>query len=138
MARDVLGAVTLEGGSALPAALGQTTKAASVGVAEASDSLPVVAISPRTMTHTSVAQSTGSASALASNASRKYACFQNIDAAINIALNLAGGTATAITGIVLRPGQSYEMSAAMGNLTTSAITSIAASGTPTLLVTEGV
>lgn len=90
-----------------------------------------------TMAHTAPSVTTSSGTALASNASRRYALFQNMSLTINIGLNLANGTASATTGIVLMPGQSYEMSGANGNLTTSAVTCCAASGTPSLLVTEG-
>lgn len=97
----------------------------------------VATLAALTMAHTAPSVTNASGTALAANASRKYALFQNTSTTINIGINLAGGTASATTGIVLMPGQSYEMSAANGNLTTGLVTCCAASGTPSLLVTEG-
>lgn len=89
-----------------------------------------------TMTH-SVGSATSTTSAmLASNASRKYALLQNIGSVdVDIKLN---ASAVAAQGIRLQAnGGSYEMSRAFGNLDTRAINGITASGTASVLVTEG-
>lgn len=90
-----------------------------------------------TMTHSAVAMTTASAAVLASNPNAKYRLFQvKTTAAGNVYLYV-GGTAVANTGIMLVPGQSYEMSPGSKNLDTRAITALVDTGTTTLFVTEG-
>lgn len=75
--------------------------------------------------------------ALAANTSAVYRVFQNTDATIIITLGL-GATPTSLVGVVLRPGDSYEMSSQIGNLFKGVVNAIAASGSPVLAVSEGV
>jgi hypothetical protein len=90
-----------------------------------------------TMTHSNFTVNTTSATILVLNANRKYARLQN-DGATTIYLNF-GATAVAGQGIRLEAnGGVYELSAAHGNLTTGGIRAIVASGTSSILVTEGV
>lgn len=91
-----------------------------------------------TFTHSAASVSAAGASvALAANLDRQYALLVN-DSAVVLYLNI-GGTATANTGIRLNPnGGSYEMGQGAGNLSTDAVSVIAASGTGNnLLVTAG-
>lgn len=86
--------------------------------------------------HTTAAMTGTSAAALAANGGRKYALIVN-DGSVDCYLKL-GATAVANEGIRLNAaGGSYEMSRNLGNLYTGAINGILASGTATLLVTEG-
>ncbi|KKL57775.1 hypothetical protein LCGC14_2232050 [marine sediment metagenome] len=86
--------------------------------------------------HTTASMTNASAAALALNNDRKYALIVN-DGAVDVYLNL-GGTAVANQGIrVNANGSSYEMSRNEGNLFDGVINGITASGTATLIVTEG-
>ena len=75
--------------------------------------------------------------ALAANANRKYASFQNIsDTAIFLTIN---SSAALNQGIMLNPnGGTYEMSIAAGNLDIRAVNAISAAASKALLVREGV
>lgn len=86
-------------------------------------------------THTAVAVGTSSVTALAASGTRQYALFVN-DSANTMYLNI-GGTASAGTGIRLNAGGgAYEMTIGAGNLSTAAITVVAAAGSAqNLLVT---
>lgn len=91
----------------------------------------------------SVNVTTASTTVKAANASRKYLLIQNISDTM-VDLNI-GGTAVAATGIRLAPGSatapggSYEMSAAMGNLSTAVVNGIHAGvGNKAVIVVEGV
>ena len=89
----------------------------------------------RSATHSAVTVGSSSTSALALNANRKAALFIN-DSDELMYLNI-GGTAAANTGIRLEAsGGKYEMSQELGNLSTAAITSICASGSKNLIITE--
>ena len=89
----------------------------------------------RTASHSAVTVGSSSTSALALNANRKAALFIN-DSDELMYLNI-GGTAAANTGIRLEAsGGKYEMSQELGNLSTAAVTSICASGSKNLIVTE--
>lgn len=111
------------------------------GTAITGGSLPVsIAASTQgytTATSTSVATSTSSGVALAANTNASYRYFFNTSATITVTLGL-GNTPTAGVGIVLPPNSSYEMSSEIGNLFKGVVNAIAASGTPSLAVTEGV
>ncbi len=88
------------------------------------------------MAHTTASMSSTSAAVLAVNNDRKYALIVN-DGSATVYLNL-GATATANAGIrVNANGGSYEISREAGNLTGVVINGITASGTATVLVTEG-
>ena len=88
------------------------------------------------MAHTTASMTTTSAAVLATNGAREYALIVN-DGSSACYLNL-GSTAVASEGIrVNANGGSYEMSRNWGNLYTGAINGILASGTATLIVTEG-
>lgn len=88
--------------------------------------------------HTAVSVLVTSTSVLSANRGRQYALFVN-DSSNIIYLRLDGVAATANTGIRLSAnGGSYEMSPLQGNLTQTAITAIALTGSSNLLVTEGV
>lgn len=87
--------------------------------------------------HTQPALTTASAIALAANPLAKYRLFQvPTTAAGNVYLGI-GVTAVVSTGILLQPGQSYEMSLASKNLDTRVVNALVATGTVSLLVTEG-
>jgi len=90
------------------------------------------------LAHSTLSVTTNSQTALAENANRKYASFQN-DSDTVIYLKV-GAAAVANEGIRLNPnGGSYEMSSATGNLDTRAVYAIhAGTGNKTLLVAEGV
>ena len=89
------------------------------------------------MAHTTASMTATSAAVLATNGGREYALIVN-DGSVACYLNL-GSTAVASEGIrVNANGGSYEMSRNWGNLYTGAINGILASGTATLIVTEGV
>ena len=88
------------------------------------------------MAHTQPSMSTTSAAALAANQAREYALFVN-DGAVTVYLRL-GATAVANQGIRLEAnGGSYEISRTQGNLYTGVVDGITATGTATVLVTEG-
>ena len=89
------------------------------------------------MAHTTASMTATSAAVLAANGAREYALIVN-DGSVVCYLNL-GSTAVANTGIrVNANGGSYEIGRNWGNLYTGAINGILASGTATLIVTEGV
>lgn len=90
------------------------------------------------ITHSVLTVTTASQTALAANANRKYASFQNdSDTAIYLKI---GAAAVANEGIRINPnGGSYEMSAAIGNLATGTVYAIhGGTGTKNLLIAEGV
>lgn len=89
-----------------------------------------------TLTHAATALSTVSTTALAANTAAKYRALQNTDTAALVTIRAGTAAAVAGTGIVLQPGQMYEMSAIWNNLDTRAFTAIAHSGTPLLATTE--
>ena len=90
----------------------------------------------KTLAHTTATATTTSSAMLASNSNRKYAFLQNIGTVdVYIKVN---ATAVASQGILLPAGGGfYEMSMAAGNLDTRAINGITASGSATVLATEG-
>lgn len=92
----------------------------------------------KTVTHSTLAVTTSSQTALAANANRKYALLAN-DSDTTIYVKI-GAAAVANQGIRLNPnGGSYEISAAIGNLHTGAINAIhGGTGTKNLLIAEGV
>ena len=88
------------------------------------------------MAHTTASMTATSAVVLAANGAREYALIVN-DGSVACYLNL-GSTAVASEGIRINAnGGNYEMGRNWGNLYTGAINGILASGTATLLVTEG-
>lgn len=90
-----------------------------------------------TMTHTTATATVTTSEMLATSASRKYALIQNIGT-VDVDIKI-GAAAVASQGIrLLANGGSYEMSVAQGNLATGAINGITASGSATVLVTQGV
>jgi hypothetical protein len=90
-----------------------------------------------TPTHTAPSATTTTSALLATNANRRYALLQNIGS-VDVFVKI-GASAVASQGIRLVSGGGYyEMSGAFGNLMTGAINGITASGTATVLVTEGV
>lgn len=97
----------------------------------------LVPIAPMTLTPTAVDVDSTEAEVLASNAARTYALFQNdSDTVIYLQID---DTAVAHEGIRLAAnGGSYEMSRALGNLSTAAIDAITLSGdNKRLLIVEG-
>lgn len=80
-----------------------------------------------------VAVGVASAVIAPANAARRYLMVINNHATAQIWLNVAGGTASAASGITLGPGDSYEL---QGYVPTGAITAIA-SATATAVVVEG-
>ena len=93
--------------------------------------------SKQTLTHTAVTVGASTSSALAANASRKYALLVNdSDAVIYLKI---GAAAVASEGIRINPnGGSYEMAPAYGNLDTRVVNAISSGAGKVLLVTEGV
>ena len=90
-----------------------------------------------TAQHTTASASTVSATALVANQNAIYRCFVN-DGTVPVYLSLANAAAVANQGIRLNAnGGSYEMSKKAGNLYKGLVTCITASGTATVLVTEG-
>lgn len=88
------------------------------------------------MAHTTASMTSTSAAVLAVNNDRKYALVVN-DGSATVYLNL-GATAVANQGVrVNANGGSYEISREAGNLTGVVINGITASGTATMLITEG-
>lgn len=88
-------------------------------------------------THTQPSATTTSGAMLAANKRRRYALFIN-DGAVDVYLDL-GTTAVANQGIRINAnGGSYEMSSHLGNLFVGAVNGITATGSATVLVTEGV
>ena len=87
-------------------------------------------------THTAVTVTNASGEALATNASRAWVLLENdSDSAIYCKV---GATAVANEGVRLNAnGGAWELSPRLGNHTTAAINCIVASGSKTLLVTEG-
>lgn len=89
------------------------------------------------MAHTTASMTGTSAAVLAANGAREYALVVN-DGSATCYLNL-GSTAVANTGIRINAnGGFYEISRRWGNLYTGAINGIAANGSATLIVTEGI
>lgn len=89
-----------------------------------------------TYTHTQPSATSTSGAMLNSNASRKYALLTNIGT-VDVFLKV-DATAVASQGILLQAyGGTYEVSPTNNNFTTAAINGITASGTATVLVTEG-
>jgi len=105
---------------------------------DANSNLALSAFAAVTFTHTAVNATTSDAQVLAANANRKYLLVIN-DSDTVIYL-MVGGTAVANQGIRLNAnGGNFEMSLAMGNLSTAAIRAIhAGTGNKALLFTEGV
>lgn len=93
-----------------------------------------MARAPIDCTHTAITVGTGSTAVLGASTGRRLLILQNISNE-SIFVNLAGGTAASNTGILL--------AASGGNIVLDdevprhAITAICASGSKTLLVTEG-
>lgn len=87
-------------------------------------------------THTTVSATGTTAQALAANPNARYRLFQNRSA--QIAYLMVNAAATSGNGIALDPGQNYEMTLEAGNLDARAVNVILASGTGSILVTEGV
>ena len=87
-------------------------------------------------THSTASMSASSGAVLAANTNRRYALIQN-DGAVDVYIKI-GATAVANQGIrVAANGGFFEIGPAFGNLTHLAINGITASGTATMLVTEG-
>jgi hypothetical protein len=86
--------------------------------------------------HTTAAMTTTSAAVLAAENDRKYALVQN-DGPNTVWIKV-NATAVANEGIRLDPGGHYEMGAQFGNLEQLAINGITATGTATMLTTQGV
>lgn len=113
------------------------------GVAKKSDTVPVeIKVEAdntlTAITHSVLAVTTSSQTALAANADRKYAMLINdSDTAIYLKI---GTAAVANEGIRINPnGGAYEMSSTIGNLYTGVINAIhGGTGDKTLLITEGV
>lgn len=88
-------------------------------------------------THTTASMSASSGTVLAANTNRRYALIIN-DGTVDVYIKL-GATAVANQGIRLNAnGGFYELGPSTGNLFHGAINGITASGTSTVLVTEGV
>lgn len=88
------------------------------------------------MAHTTASMSSATGAVLAVNNDRKYALIVN-DGSVDVYLNL-GAAATANAGIRINAnGGHYEITREAGNLTGVVINGITASGTATVLVTEG-
>jgi hypothetical protein len=122
----------------LPAALGA---GGGLKVDGSGTALPVsgtvnVTSAALTPTHSTATATTTTGAMLASNGSRKYALLVN-DGSVDVYLKI-GASAVANQGIrLLANGGNYEISAALGNLFTGAINGITATGSATVLVTEG-
>lgn len=118
-----------------------TSLIALVPTALTSDGNFKVALLERTQTsvtyaHTQPSATSASGDMLASNASRKYALLTNIGS-VDVYLKI-NATAVANQGILLQAyGGTYEISPTNNNFTTAVIRGITASGTATVLVTEG-
>lgn len=95
-----------------------------------------MARSPLVYTHTTAPMTTASATVVAAKNKRDYLLIIN-DGTVVCYLKL-GVTAVVNEGIRLSAnGGSYEMSREVGNLFQGAINGLTASGTATLLITEG-
>ena len=109
-----------------------------VWVSGAEGSRTVVALAAPTVTlaHTAPVATAASGVLLAANPLRTYGLLQNIG---TVAVDITFGAAAAVSqGIRLQAnGGSYEFSQAMGNLDTAIINGITATGTASVLVTEG-
>ena len=87
--------------------------------------------------HTTASMTTATAAVLALNTAREYALIVN-DGSATVYIKV-GAAAVANEGIRINAnGGSYEMSRALGNLSTVAINGITATGAAVLLVTEGI
>ena len=94
-----------------------------------------------TATQTTVAVAAASTQVVGANPNRKYLGIFNVGGSA-VTLNMAGGTATNVTGVVLGPantdgtgGGHYETPA--GLVPVNKITGISASGTVNVIVVEG-
>lgn len=86
--------------------------------------------------HTTASMTTATAAVLALNDDREYALIIN-DGTVDVYLKV-GAAAVANQGIRINAnGGSYELNRMKGNLSDVAINGITASGTATVLVTEG-
>lgn len=85
----------------------------------------------------SVAVGAASTSILAANSLRRYGAVSNASATQTMTLTF-GAAAAVNTGIVLQPGQTYEMSLGAGNMTTQEIRAIASAAGGVVGVQEGV
>lgn len=82
-------------------------------------------------TDRSVTASTTSQQAAAANTSRRRLFFQNLDAAINVHVNLGAAATTGLGSIRIAPGQSLDLTGTSGTVNV-----IAASGTPLVTIWE--
>lgn len=82
-------------------------------------------------TDRSITASTTSQQAAAANASRKKLFFQNLDASINVHINIGAAATTGAGSLRLAPGASLELSG-----TSQAVNVIAASGAPLVTIWE--
>ena len=78
-----------------------------------------------------------SATVLLANPNRAYASFRNTDGTNSVYLAF-GTAAVLLTGVLLRPYETYVMSPATGNLFLGRIYGIGTAGTPVVAVIEGV
>lgn len=107
-------------------------------VINTADLIESMALGKVTESHTVATIGAASGTVLAANASRKSALFINDSDAV-IYLSIDGTNAELNDGVRLNAnGGSYEMSAALGNLTTGIIKGISSAADKKLLVTEGV
>lgn len=92
---------------------------------------------PINLTHTTASMTTSSGAVIATSLSRRYLLVVN-DGSVDVYIKL-GATAVANQGIRINAnGGSFEMSPAHGNLFYGEINGITATGTATVLVTQGV
>lgn len=82
-------------------------------------------------TDRSVTAGVASAQAAPANASRRKLLIQNLDAAINVHINLGAAATVGIGSIRIAPGASLELTG-----TTQAVNVIAASGAPVVTIWE--
>lgn len=82
-------------------------------------------------TDRSITAGTTSAQAAPANAARRKLFFQNLDAAINVHVNLGAAATTGLGSIRIAPGASLELTG-----TSQAVNVIAASGAPTVTIWE--
>jgi hypothetical protein len=73
---------------------------------------------------------------IAANAARRYLCIINTDSAAHVSIDLSGGAAVDLKGIVIGPLGSYELSEANGNLMTGIIKCITAGGSVVVSLQE--
>lgn len=82
-------------------------------------------------TDRSVTAGTTSAQAAPANATRKRLFIQNLDAAINVHINLGAAATTGVGSVRISPGASLELTG-----TSQTVNVIAASGTPLVTIWE--